>query len=178
MRVFWGPVMCTDPARGAVVQDPRLLPEAEALGASQPPGSSPRRRAPSEGPPAPRGPSPACSPGRVYPSPLLPPGALGGQPRPATPGPLPALAPPTSAPPHWLRPCSAQEWTGGAGRRGCALEPPCPLPDPQSLFERQGLPGPEKLPGSLRKGIPRTKSVGTRGGARRGEAGQGGCTLA
>ncbi|XP_016067130.1 PREDICTED: SH3 and multiple ankyrin repeat domains protein 3 [Miniopterus natalensis] len=29
-----------------------------------------------------------------------------------------------------------------------------------SLFERQGLPGPEKLPGSLRKGIPRTKSVG------------------
>nr|AIL81427.1 shank3e splice variant III [Mus musculus] len=28
-----------------------------------------------------------------------------------------------------------------------------------SLFERQGLPGPEKLPGSLRKGIPRTKSV-------------------
>ncbi|XP_011797648.1 PREDICTED: SH3 and multiple ankyrin repeat domains protein 3 [Colobus angolensis palliatus] len=27
-----------------------------------------------------------------------------------------------------------------------------------SLFERQGLPGPEKLPGSLRKGIPRTKS--------------------
>lgn len=97
---------------------------------------------------------------------------------PATPGPLPTLAPPTSAPPHWLRPCSAQEWTGGAGRRGCALEPPCPLPDPQSLFERQGLPGPEKLPGSLRKGIPRTKSVGTRGGARRGEAGQGGCTLA
>uniref|UniRef100_A0A8D1BKC0 SH3 and multiple ankyrin repeat domains 3 n=1 Tax=Sus scrofa TaxID=9823 RepID=A0A8D1BKC0_PIG len=32
-----------------------------------------------------------------------------------------------------------------------------------SLFERQGLPGPEKLPGSLRKGIPRTKSVGTAG---------------
>lgn len=30
-----------------------------------------------------------------------------------------------------------------------------------SLFERQGLPGPEKLPGSLRKGIPRTKSVGS-----------------
>ncbi|GAB1299739.1 SH3 and multiple ankyrin repeat domains protein 3 [Apodemus speciosus] len=30
----------------------------------------------------------------------------------------------------------------------------------RSLFERQGLPGPEKLPGSLRKGIPRTKSVG------------------
>uniref|UniRef100_A0A8C5KVK6 SH3 and multiple ankyrin repeat domains 3 n=1 Tax=Jaculus jaculus TaxID=51337 RepID=A0A8C5KVK6_JACJA len=29
-----------------------------------------------------------------------------------------------------------------------------------SLFERQGLPGPEKMPGSLRKGIPRTKSVG------------------
>ncbi|XP_051818475.1 SH3 and multiple ankyrin repeat domains protein 3 isoform X3 [Antechinus flavipes] len=29
-----------------------------------------------------------------------------------------------------------------------------------SLFERQGLPGSEKLPGSLRKGIPRTKSVG------------------
>ncbi|XP_042638737.1 SH3 and multiple ankyrin repeat domains protein 3 [Orycteropus afer afer] len=29
-----------------------------------------------------------------------------------------------------------------------------------SLFERQGLPGPEKLPGSLRKGLPRTKSVG------------------
>ncbi|XP_074182779.1 SH3 and multiple ankyrin repeat domains protein 3 isoform X4 [Rhinolophus sinicus] len=29
-----------------------------------------------------------------------------------------------------------------------------------SLFERQGLPGPEKLPGSLRKVIPRTKSVG------------------
>uniref|UniRef100_A0A8C5VDU1 SH3 and multiple ankyrin repeat domains protein 3 n=1 Tax=Microcebus murinus TaxID=30608 RepID=A0A8C5VDU1_MICMU len=29
-----------------------------------------------------------------------------------------------------------------------------------SLFERQGLAGPEKLPGSLRKGIPRTKSVG------------------
>ncbi|XP_011840984.1 PREDICTED: SH3 and multiple ankyrin repeat domains protein 3, partial [Mandrillus leucophaeus] len=28
-----------------------------------------------------------------------------------------------------------------------------------SLFERQGLPGPEKLPGSLRKGIPRTKSL-------------------
>uniref|UniRef100_A0A4X2KCY3 SH3 and multiple ankyrin repeat domains 3 n=1 Tax=Vombatus ursinus TaxID=29139 RepID=A0A4X2KCY3_VOMUR len=28
-----------------------------------------------------------------------------------------------------------------------------------SLFERQGLPGSEKLPGSLRKGIPRTKSV-------------------
>uniref|UniRef100_A0A5F9DD85 SAM domain-containing protein n=1 Tax=Oryctolagus cuniculus TaxID=9986 RepID=A0A5F9DD85_RABIT len=28
-----------------------------------------------------------------------------------------------------------------------------------SLFERQGLPGPEKLPGSLRKGLPRTKSV-------------------
>ncbi|ELK07497.1 SH3 and multiple ankyrin repeat domains protein 3 [Pteropus alecto] len=37
-----------------------------------------------------------------------------------------------------------------------------------SLFERQGLPGPEKLPGSLRKGIPRTKSVGTQG---RGAAG-------
>uniref|UniRef100_A0A2K6PPP1 SH3 and multiple ankyrin repeat domains 3 n=1 Tax=Rhinopithecus roxellana TaxID=61622 RepID=A0A2K6PPP1_RHIRO len=32
-----------------------------------------------------------------------------------------------------------------------------------SLFERQGLPGPEKLPGSLRKGIPRTKSVGMAG---------------
>ncbi|XP_077025427.1 SH3 and multiple ankyrin repeat domains protein 3 isoform X2 [Tamandua tetradactyla] len=29
-----------------------------------------------------------------------------------------------------------------------------------SLFERQGLPGPEKLPGSLRRGLPRTKSVG------------------
>ncbi|EPQ08994.1 SH3 and multiple ankyrin repeat domains protein 3 [Myotis brandtii] len=38
-----------------------------------------------------------------------------------------------------------------------------------SLFERQGLPGPEKLPGSLRKGIPRTKSVGTAGlGSARG----------
>uniref|UniRef100_A0A452UR66 SH3 and multiple ankyrin repeat domains protein 3-like n=1 Tax=Ursus maritimus TaxID=29073 RepID=A0A452UR66_URSMA len=38
-----------------------------------------------------------------------------------------------------------------------------------SLFERQGLPGPEKLPGSLRKGIPRTKSVGMAGlGAARG----------
>lgn len=40
---------------------------------------------------------------------------------------------------------------------------PCPLQLSQSLFERQGLPGPEKLPGSLRKGIPRTKSVGTAG---------------
>lgn len=40
---------------------------------------------------------------------------------------------------------------------------------PQSLFERQGLPGPEKLPGSLRKVIPRTKSVGMAGlGAARG----------
>lgn len=40
---------------------------------------------------------------------------------------------------------------------------------PQSLFERQGLPGPEKLPGSLRKGIPRTKSVGMAGlGSARG----------
>lgn len=39
---------------------------------------------------------------------------------------------------------------------------PPPRP-PQSLFERQGLPGPEKLPGSLRKGIPRTKSVGMAG---------------
>ncbi|XP_058165058.1 LOW QUALITY PROTEIN: SH3 and multiple ankyrin repeat domains protein 3 [Dasypus novemcinctus] len=29
-----------------------------------------------------------------------------------------------------------------------------------SLFERQGLAGPEKLPGSLRRGLPRTKSVG------------------
>lgn len=51
---------------------------------------------------------------------------------------------------------------------------------PQSLFERQGLPGPEKLPGSLRKGIPRTKSVGMAGlGAARGQKewgwGWGGC---
>lgn len=55
---------------------------------------------------------------------------------------------------------------GGAGwRTGCSstLEPPCSSLTPQSLFERQGLPGPEKLPGSLRKGIPRTKSVGTAG---------------
>lgn len=45
---------------------------------------------------------------------------------------------------------------------------------PQSLFERQGLPGPEKLPGSLRKGIPRTKSVGTAGlGFARGPGGNG-----
>ncbi|XP_044534407.1 SH3 and multiple ankyrin repeat domains protein 3 [Gracilinanus agilis] len=35
-----------------------------------------------------------------------------------------------------------------------------------SLFERQGLPGSEKLPGSLRKGIPRTKSVGLTPGPR------------
>lgn len=40
---------------------------------------------------------------------------------------------------------------------------PHPLQLSQSLFERQGLPGPEKLPGSLRKGIPRTKSVGMAG---------------
>ena len=40
---------------------------------------------------------------------------------------------------------------------------PRPLQLSQSLFERQGLPGPEKLPGSLRKGIPRTKSVGMAG---------------
>lgn len=55
---------------------------------------------------------------------------------------------------------------GGAGwRTGCsrALELPCSSLTPQSLFERQGLPGPEKLPGSLRKGIPRTKSVGMAG---------------
>lgn len=46
---------------------------------------------------------------------------------------------------------------------------------PQSLFERQGLPGPEKLPGSLRKVIPRTKSVGMAGlgAARSGRSGAG-----
>lgn len=49
--------------------------------------------------------------------------------------------------------------TGGSG----APELPCSSLTPQSLFERQGLPGPEKLPGSLRKGIPRTKSVGMAG---------------
>lgn len=55
---------------------------------------------------------------------------------------------------------------GGAGwRTGCSSTPelPCSSLTPQSLFERQGLPGPEKLPGSLRKGIPRTKSVGMAG---------------
>lgn len=57
--------------------------------------------------------------------------------------------------------------TAGAGCRGGGA--PCPRTSiypprlPQSLFERQGLPGPEKLPGSLRKVIPRTKSVGTAG---------------
>lgn len=44
-----------------------------------------------------------------------------------------------------------------------SLHTPLPPQLSQSLFERQGLPGPEKLPGSLRKGIPRTKSVGTAG---------------
>lgn len=60
---------------------------------------------------------------------------------------------------------SSLEWVGLEGDRGgsSALELPCPSLTPQSLFERQGLPGPEKLPGSLRKGIPRTKSVGTAG---------------
>lgn len=57
---------------------------------------------------------------------------------------------------------------GGAGwgSRGLlvlwSLHTPLPS-NSQSLFERQGLPGPEKLPGSLRKGIPRTKSVGMAG---------------
>lgn len=72
--------------------------------------------------------------------------------------------------------CGAGWRTGGPG----TLEPPCPPHPqlPQSLFERQGLPGPEKLPGSLRKGIPRTKSVGMAGlGAARGreEWDRGGC---
>ena len=58
-------------------------------------------------------------------------------------------------------------WVGLDGELGAlvlwSLHTPLPPQLSQSLFERQGLPGPEKLPGSLRKGIPRTKSVGTAG---------------
>lgn len=65
-------------------------------------------------------------------------------------------------------------WGGGHLGAWCPGASMCPPRLPQSLFERQGLPGPEKLPGSLRKGIPRTKSVGTAGlGSARGRGGTG-----